>query len=452
MRRAALCSFLRAAATGLAVAAAASPLLACGDDEVDVEYRAGGDTTVDTRTSTAYSFPAANLSEEELDRHLDGDLAFDSTFVTGGAPVNNGLGPLYNNSSCGRCHGRDGRGLALIGVGSTSQSLVRVSLPDGDPEVPGGAVPVPGLGTQVQNHAVYGLDPEARIVVEWTEETGAYGDGAEYSLRRPQVTLERADGEPLEAGTMTSLRQPPPVFGLGLLEAIEAETLEAWEDPDDLDGDGISGRVNRVWDVRTGAAEVGRFGHKANQPNLIQQVAAAYFNDMGVTNPVFPAEDSSQDIGIDTVDLAAFYTQTLAVPAPARNTPGADGGQLLFRRFGCAGCHVTQVETGDHELALLAFQAIQPYTDLLVHDMGEGLADGRPDFLAGEREWRTAPLWGLGLVQTVQPGSGYLHDGRARTIAEAVLWHGGEAEAAREQFRTASEADRTALLAFLGSL
>ena len=451
MRRAALLRLVRAAAA-LTVAAAASPLLACGDDELDVEYRAGGDTTVETRTSTAYSFPAPNLSEEELERHLDGDLAFDSTFVTGGAPVNNGLGPLYNNSSCGRCHGRDGRGLAVIGVGSTSQSLVRVSLPDGEPEVPGGAVPVPGLGTQVQNHAVFGLDPEARITVEWIEEIGAYEDGTEYSLRRPRVTLERLDGEPLSADMMTSLRQPPPVFGLGLLEAIDAETLEAWEDPDDVDGDGISGRVNRVWDVRTGAAEVGRFGHKANQPNLIQQVAAAYFNDMGVTSPIFPADDGSEDIDLDTVDLAAFYTQTLAVPAPARLSRDAEAGKLLFRRYGCASCHVTQVETGDHELSVLAGQPIQPYTDLLVHDMGEGLTDGRPDFLADEREWRTAPLWGLGLVQTVQPGSGYLHDGRARTIEEAVLWHGGEAEATREQFRSAPAQDRAALLDFLGSL
>jgi CxxC motif-containing protein (DUF1111 family) len=448
VRRSELSLLSRAAVTAAALALLP---LGCGDGDGSADFLAGGDTTVEDRTSNAYSFPAPNLDEDELDRHLDGDLAFDATFVTGGAPVNNGLGPLYNNTSCGRCHGRDGRGKALIGVAS-SQSLVRVSLPDGEPEVPGGAVPVPGWGTQLQNHAVYGLQPEASIAVEWIEEPGNYGDGEEYSLRRPRLVIERGDGGPVAADMMTSLRQPPPVFGLGLLEAIEAATLEGWEDPDDLDGDGISGRINRVWDVETGAAEIGRFGHKANQPNLLQQTAAAYFNDMGVTSPIFTAEDGGEDIGLDTVELAAFYTRTLAVPAPVALSDRAENGQWLFREFGCSDCHKPGAVTGDHELDLLAGQAIQPFTDLLVHDMGEDLADGRPDFLAGEREWRTAPLWGLGLVQTVQPGSGYLHDGRARTIAEAILWHGGEAEAARERFRTADVADRSALLAFLGAL
>ncbi|HWM86175.1 MAG TPA: di-heme oxidoredictase family protein [Kofleriaceae bacterium] len=436
------------AAAALAAVAGAS---GC-DEQSTIEYRAGGDTTVDNRTSNSYSFPAANLDEAEVERHAEGDLAFDSTFVTGGAPVNNGLGPLYNNTSCGRCHGRDGRGMALIGVGASSQSLVRVSLRDGDPEVPGGSVPVPGIGTQVQNHAVYGRAPEASISIEWVEQIGTYADGSEYSLRAPRLTIERSDALPLDASTMTSLRQPPAVFGLGLLEAIDAATLESWEDPDDADGDGISGRMNLVWDAREGAPAVGRFGHKANTPNLLQQTAAAYVNDMGVTSPIFPDEEGGEDVDLDTVELAAFYVRTLAVPGAARHSSEANRGEGLFSAFGCAGCHVPRVETGEHELAALSYQAIQPYTDLLVHDMGEELADGRPDFLASEREWRTAPLWGIGLVQTVQPGSGYLHDGRARDLAEAILWHGGEAEEAREHFRGADQADRAAILAFLRTL
>ena len=449
-----------AAAVLAAVAAVASPLLGCGggddgggggDDDTAIDYRAGGATTVKDRSSNAYSLPAANLAGEELDRHRAGDAAFEATFVTGGAPVNNGLGPLYNNTACDRCHGKDGRGLPLIGVGPTSQSLVRVSLPEGEPEVPGGPVPVPGMGTQVQNHAVYGRDPEARVALAWDEQTGAYDDGTEYTLRAPRLAIERVDGESLD-GVLTSLREPPPVFGLGLLEAIDDETIEAREDPDDADGDGISGRVNRVWDVATGAAALGRFGHKANQPSLLQQAAAAYANDMGISSPIFPDEGGATDISLDIVELTAFYTSSLAVPAPATLTPEAERGQELFSSFGCGGCHVTEAETGDHELAIVSRQAIEPYTDLLLHDMGEGLADGRPDFLASGSEWRTAPLWGIGLVQTVQPGSGYLHDGRARTIAEAILWHGGEAEASRERFRRAAEADRAALLSFLGSL
>lgn len=444
--------------TILRVAVLTAGLLGCGDNieppsDPDREFRPGGDTTVENRTSNAYGFPASNLDADALDRHLEGDRAFGATFVTGGAPVNNGLGPLYNNSSCERCHGRDGRGTTSIGIGASSQSLVRVSLSEGEPEVPGGNVPVPDLGTQLQNHAVYGRDPEVRISVEWIEEPGAYGDGTAYSLRRPRLRLERPDGSALPEGMLTSLRQPPAVFGLGLLEAIADETLASWADPDDADGDGISGRINHVWDVDENEAVVGRFGHKSNQPNLHQQTAAAYVNDIGVTNPVFPDPiDDSEDIDDEILDSATFYARTLAVPGRAPMSPAAERGEELFAELGCASCHKNEVVTGAHELVALTDQAIEPFTDLLLHDMGDGLADGRPDFEASGSEWRTAPLWGVGLVQTVQPGSGYLHDGRARDLAEAVLWHGGEAEAAAEGFRQASSAERDALLAFLRCL
>jgi CxxC motif-containing protein (DUF1111 family) len=438
-----------------ALVAGGSGSLGCGGEDVvqPVDLRSGGDTTVQNRTSNGYSFPAPNMDAEEFDRHRDGDAAFEAAFVTGGAPVNNGLGPLYNNTACDRCHGRDGRGLPRIGVGASSQSLVRVSLPEGDEEVPGGPASVPGMGTQLQNHAVFGRDPEARIALEWRERPGTYGDGIAYSLREPVLRVSLPDGEPLDEVVLTSLRQPPAVFGLGLLEAIDETTLEAWADPDDDDGDGISGRINRVWDVQTRQAVVGRFGHKANTPNLLQQAAAAYFNDMGVTNPIFvDPETEEEDLDLGTVELAAFYTRTLAVPGRLEPEGEAAEGEELFASLGCASCHRPQAVTGQHELAILSDQEIQPFTDLLLHDMGEDLADGRPDFLADAREWRTAPLWGIGLVQTVQPGSSFLHDGRARDLAEAILWHGGEAEAARESFRTASALDRNALLAFLASL
>ena len=431
------------------VAAAAA---GCGDNSTPPRPLAGGETTVFDRTSNAFSLPAPNLTAEELDRHLDGDVAFDATFVTGGAPVNNGLGPLYNNSSCGRCHGRDGRGLPVVGGSATSQSLVRVSLPDGESEVPGGSVAVPGLGLQIQDHGVYGHLPEALVAIQWVEETGVYGDGSEYTLRRPALEIELPGGDALGAEVMTSLRQPPAVFGLGLFEAVPAEVLAALADPDDADGDGVSGRVNQVWHSERGAAEAGRFGHKANTADLDQQTAAAYFNDMGVANHIFAEQDGATDIDRDTLEVAAFYVRTLGVPARAEMSAAAERGEELFGDFGCASCHLPELETEAHAIAALAFQRIQPFTDLLIHDLGDGLADGRPDFLADGREWRTAALWGLGLVQTVLPGAGYLHDGRARTIAEAILWHGGEAEAAREAFRQASQSERDALLAFLNSL
>jgi CxxC motif-containing protein (DUF1111 family) len=412
----------------------------------------GGITTVEDRTSNAYSLPAPGLSPEELEAHLRGDAAFEAAFVTAPAPVNPGLGPLYNHTSCEGCHGRDGRGLPQLG-GSASQALVRVSLPDGIPAVPGGAVEVPGLGAQLQDHAVFGVAPEVRIALAWEASSGRYGDGEAYSLRRPRLTITRGDtGEPLGPEVQTSLRIAPPMFGRGLLEAVEPATLEALAQQQAALGDGIAGQVNVVWDVVQQRAVPGRFGQKASTPTLAQQVAAAYANDMGVSNPMFPERDGGSELAAATLADVTMYSATLGVPAPAPSSPESRRGERLFEELGCARCHVPALTTGAHAVAALAQQEIWPYTDLLLHDLGDGLADGRPDFAASGRQWRTAALWGLGLVPTVTPGAGYLHDGRARTIAEAILWHGGEAAEARERFRLALARDRAALLAFLGSL
>jgi CxxC motif-containing protein (DUF1111 family) len=253
---------------------------------------------------------------------------------------------------------------------------------------------------------------------------------------------------------LTSLRQPPPIFGLGLLEAVPEQALHELADPDDADGDGISGRPNYVWGIAEQSTVIGRFGLKANQPDLEQQSAAAYHGDMGVTSPLIPEEDGTSDVDQRTLDAANFYSQSLSVPARRRvDDPLVQQGEKLFEQVGCADCHVSTLETGDSEIEMLANQTFHAYTDLLLHDMGEGLADKRPDFEADGYEWRTPPLWGVGLTQTVLPGSGYLHDGRARTLEEAILWHGGEAQASRDAFRDElGSAERTSLLAFLQSL
>lgn len=436
----------------LAALAALTLLAGCGDDR-SLEVRPGGDTTVDDRTSNAYSFPAPGLTAEQLELHLEGDVGFEAAFVTAPAPVNPGLGPVYNHTSCVGCHLRDGRGLPLLGQGPTSQALVRVSLPSGTPEVPGGAVPVPGFGTQLQDHAVFGVSPEVLVSLTWQEEEGRYGDGLSYSLRRPKLVLMAGAGRPaLPAEVLTSLRIAPPMIGRGLLEAVPAATLEALADPDDRDGDGIAGRLNTPWDVARHESAPGRFGHKGNTPGLRQQVAAAYANDMGVSSSMFAEPDGRHELSDATLDAVTFYSATLAVPARGPASPAAERGEALFAQHGCTSCHVPELTTGVSEIAVLSEQDIWPYSDLLLHDLGDGLADGRPDFAASGNHWRTAPLWGVGLVQTVTPGAGYLHDGRARTLAEAILWHGGEAERAREAFRTSSRAEREALLAFLGRL
>jgi CxxC motif-containing protein (DUF1111 family) len=422
----------------------------------------GGETTVSNRTSHGLQQPASNLSARELKLHLAGDRAFEATFVTAPAPVNAGLGPLFNNSSCRACHINDGRGMPVKG-----NMLVRVSLPlehlvvenlpvkqQASASVSlGNAPPVPGLGTQIQDGAIYGYKPKANVELEWVSKIATYGDNTAYNLRSPILKIHLPDGQPLPANILTSPRVPPPVFGRGLLEAIPESTILKLADPEDKDSDGISGRANQVWDVRKKQLVLGRFGLKANNPNLLQQNAAAYVNDMGVTNPLFPEQDGTSDINLETLKAATFYTQTIAVPARTLgDDPMVQRGEKLFVSANCAVCHVQELRTGDYEIKALANQTIHPYTDMLVHDMGEGLADGRPDFAASGVEWRTPPLWGLGLTQTVLPYSGYLHDGRAQSLAEAILWHGGEAEQSKEFFRNLPQGDRAAMLRFLNSL
>ncbi|MGF1517231.1 MAG: di-heme oxidoredictase family protein [Nodosilinea sp.] len=423
--------------------------------------QAGGDTTIYSRTSRAYEQPAPNLDAHWAKRHAAGDLAFEAAFVTAPAPVNPGLGPLFNGTACAGCHIKNGRGLPTKG-----QRVVRVSLPapslghaptqayGHEAEPPGANAPsVPGLGTQVQEQAVYGHAPEAAVQLTWHEQPGTYGDGRVYTLRSPQIQLLAADGTPLPNHILMSHRIPQPVFGSGLLEAVPEADILRRADPGDRDGNGVSGRPNRVWDVVQQRPTLGRFGWKANTPNLLQQSASAYANDMGVTNPLFPAADGSQDIDQATLNAATVYVQTIAVPARTLlDDPQVQRGERLFDSAHCTTCHVSELRTGRHEIPALANQTIHPYTDLLLHDLGAGLADGRPDFEASGREWRTPPLWGLGLTQTVLPFSGYLHDGRARTLEEAILWHGGEAELAQATFAAMTADDRAALVKFLRSL
>jgi CxxC motif-containing protein (DUF1111 family) len=442
---------------------------------------AGGETTAFNRTSQGFGQPAPNLTKQELALHILGDRAFEATFVTPPAPINAGLGPQFNNTSCVACHIRDGRGMPekgslLVRVGlptdrstarkaerSASASAQSASLFQVDPKSAvtlteasvslGNALPVPGLGTQIQDQAVYGVQSKANVEVGWREQSGTYGDGKPFRLRSPRLDITLPDGKPLSSGVLTSLRLPPPVFGRGLLEALPEQTVTALADPGDRNKDGISGKVNRVWDVRQQKLVLGRFGLKANNPNLLQQNAAAYVNDMGVTNPLFPEKDGSHEIDRKTLDAATFYTQTLGVPARTlMKDPVVRKGEKLFAQANCATCHIATLQTGDHPVKAIAHQTIHPYTDLLLHDMGKGLADGRPDFDATGQEWRTPPLWGLGLTQAVLPYSGYLHDGRAQTLEESILWHGGEAETSKEMFRQMSEGDRKALIRFLNSL
>jgi CxxC motif-containing protein (DUF1111 family) len=340
--------------------------------------------------------------------------------------------------------------------------LFRVSVPGTGPN--GAPADAPGFGTQLQDRAVQGTVPEATISVTYSDSAGTFGDGGTFVLRVPHYQFVQSYTA-LPGGLLLSPRVAPPVFGLGLLEAVPEATILAAADELDRNGDGISGRPNYVWDVRAGRAVLGRFGWKANTPNLLQQAAAAFNADMGVTSSLFRVESchgQQQDNGVDhdpevsddALEAAAYYTRTLAVPA-RRSVDNVNviRGAQIFRDANCSGCHLPSLRTGaSPDVPELADQEIHPYTDLLLHDMGDGLADGRPDFLATGREWRTPPLWGIGLTQLVNGHTNFLHDGRARTLLEAILWHGGEAAKSRDYVRNLSASDRSALIAFLNSL
>jgi CxxC motif-containing protein (DUF1111 family) len=426
-------------------------LAACGDNHGGSdEIRQGGDLTIDDRTAEAFTHPAPGLTADQQNAFVLGRSTF---LFHWPQPV---LGPLFNADGCADCHASDGRGLSQIGNGALqSQALIRVSLVDGAPgampEVPGGDAPLPGIGLQLHDHATNGL-PEAVVTQSWVEHAETYGDGELVMLRAPSLVVHQPDGTPFGPDVRMSFRQSLGVFGLGLLEAVPDAALQALADPDDADGDGISGRVNMAWDLEQQTTAVGRFGHKATVPTLRQQVAAAFAGDIGLTNKLQPAMVGDNDLADGQFDEAVLFVSVLGVPAAAPQDAAATTGRQRFRDFGCAACHVPTLVTGDAALPELAHQTIHPYTDLLLHDVGDALTDARRDFTAEGTEWRTAPLWGIGLVQVVQPAATFLHDGRARTLAEAILWHGGEAQAAREAFRLAAKTERDALISFLQTL
>ena len=425
----------------------------------------GGETTVFDASSHAFSIPAPNLAPAAFEKHLEGDVEFEAVFVTAPAVVNPGLGPIYNNVSCINCHSRDGRGRPPDSDEGLVSLLFRLSLPKTEDSIDGKPpIPVPGFGTQLNNRAIVDADPEGKVKIDYTEQTLTTADGTRVHLRYPNYTVTETY-QPLPEDVEVSPRVAPAVFGLGLLEAIPEDAILAYADEADADGDGISGKPNYVWDVVQQRYALGRFGWKANQPTLLQQVAAAYHDDMGITTSLFRTENSAgqpqltkhsamPEVSDEILDVVTFYVQTLAVPA-RRNVddPQVKQGEQLFAEAQCASCHTPTLRTGVLAgVPSVSNQTIHPYTDLLLHDMGPELADNRPDFHANGREWRTPPLWGIGLVKRVNGHTNFLHDGRARDLMEAILWHGGEAEASRQAVEQMSKAERDALIAFLESL
>jgi len=342
---------------------------------------------------------------------------------------------------------------------------VRLSVPGAG--VHGAPLPHPAYGDQLQFQGVLGKVPgEGEAYVRWSEIPVALADGETVTLRAPTVEFRDLGYGPLGAQTMHSVRLAPPVFGLGLLEAVPESSVLAIAA--EQRSAGFAGRPNRVWDRTSQGKTAGRFGLKANQPSLRQHIASAFHADLGVTSTLFPEESCTSlqpqcnampagrqpELEEGHLDALVFYVRALAVP-PRRHVDDAQvqRGERLFVALQCSACHVPALITGESPAApQLAHQTIHPYTDLLLHDMGAGLADGRPDFEAGARDWRTAPLWGLGLSEDVNGNGFLLHDGRARSVVEAVLWHGGEAQRSRDAFTQLSREERDAVVAFVRSL
>lgn len=422
----------------------------------------GGAQTVFDEGSGAYSHAFAMLPAHLEKVHEVGDMAFEQTVVTAPAPLHGGLGPLYNNVSCVSCHVGDGRG-KVPGTGENAVSILfRISQPGAtEHNAPVGII---GFGDQIQNRSTANTVKEADVSINYQEQTFQFDDGTPYSLRTPAYIISNTY-MPMSGNVMISARVAAPVFGLGLLEAISEQDILFNADEFDMDQDGISGKANYVWSVLENRSVLGRFGWKANQPSLLQQVAAAYNGDMGITTFVFPKENSRDQIQYDNLNddvevsdsilyAVEFYIKTLAVPARRNVTDETvKKGKQLFIESGCASCHLPTLKTSVNvAFPAISNQTIHPYTDMLLHDMGSELADNRPDYLATGNEWRTAPLWGIGLTHKVNGHTNFLHDGRARNLMEAILWHGGEAKKSKDKVKAMGKSDRNALVKFLESL
>ncbi|NRA56276.1 MAG: c-type cytochrome [Gammaproteobacteria bacterium] len=440
-----------------------------------------GDLTHFHSKDKAFEQEAPNLSwglSAAFDR---GDGIFERPFAPAQRPGfsynADGLGPIFNHNACESCHVGDGRAKPPAGPHEALDGgFVRVSIPGTGPY--GESLSPKGYGHQIGDRAIDGVKPEATVRINWLETAGQFPDGETYSLRRPEFLLTDLAYGPMPDDAIFELRMAPPVHGLGLLEAIPQATLLAWSDPDDADGDGISGRPNYVWDLERGGKVMGRFSWKANAFDVRQQSAAAAYNDMGVNNELFlyryddqskthkarqncEPEQISCLNAVDSLDFelspaqlrdVTTYLQLLGV-VYRRNMddPQVQKGEQLFHEAGCAGCHKSVVKTGKHEISRLENQLIRPYSDLLLHDMGKGLS-GRPDFEATAQEWRTSPLWGIGVTEAVNGHTNFLHDGRARNVQEAILWHGGEAENAQKKYTKLSKEDRQLMLTFINNL
>ncbi|MDR1936188.1 MAG: c-type cytochrome [Candidatus Accumulibacter sp.] len=446
--------------------------------QADPRALSGGDMTVFHTGFQPFAQSPNNLPWQYEAIFEDGDGIFDKNFIPGdgttasqvsnvGGTRRRGLGPLFNASGCAECHFRDGRVERPYASGDEMLGMfLRLSVPDGK----GGWKPPEGYHHQLHDRAIAGVPPEGKGHIDWEEIPGQFPDGETYTLRQPNFRVTDLAHGPLPADTIIEARTSPPAHGGGLLEAIADSTLLGFAEEQRNDPDEVSGKPNYLTDPGSGKRVLGRFSLKANEPSLRAQAAGASFNDMGVTSPIYRHEGclphqkecaaakhggtpEEPELSAKQLEDLTIYLQLLAVPARRNlDDPMVLRGEELFQQSRCNVCHVDTVKTGDtHPIKRLRNQTIHPYTDLLLHDMGPGLS-GRPDGEATAQEWRTPPLWGIGLTERSNHHTNFLHDQRARGFQEAILWHDGEAAAAKKRFMDLSREERAMLIRFLESL
>ncbi|MGE0349006.1 di-heme oxidoredictase family protein [Hydrogenophaga sp.] len=487
-----------ALAMGVLLCGSAALVLRADEAPDPLGEKTGGVTTVYATGKNAFSFPLANLDDAGRTRFVIGNSFFKRNWVEAPASTTarDGLGPHFIARSCAGCHALDGRGEPppwknTLGPEpeGTVGLLMRLSVA-GTPDAKAGVRPDPVYGDQFNNAAIQGVQPEGRVEIRQRPIHGRFADGTRYTLQQPLYTLTDLAYGPFAPGLMVSPRVAPQLAGIGLIEAIpEAEILRNAREQAAAPGP-VKGQVNRVWDMFAQEERVGRFGWKANVASLAHQTAGAFHGDIGITSSVLPLETCTPtqkdclaaphgggrtrgsdgivpaatargtppEIDDETLGHVIFYQATLA-PAARRHAKDAQvlRGQALFAQAQCAACHRPSYMTAEGPFPrftspALKGQRIWPYTDLLLHDMGPGLADGRPDHQASGSQWKTPPLWGIGLIQDVNGHTRLLHDGRANGVLEAILWHGGEAKPSREQVLKMNRRDRQALVKFVESL
>ncbi len=428
-----------------------------------------GDLSINSQSNNAFGHSFPTLSDSDRIIFGIGNSLFNQAWVSAPASTTarDGLGPTFNARACASCHAKDGRGRPITpsAIMGSVGFLMRISVPGTDPH--GGPNPVPNYGGQIQEMANSSIPFEAKVEVTFETIEGTYPDGETYQLRKPVYQINNEQFGSLQ-GVMTSPRIGQQTIGLGLIDALSEDSILANADEFDANNDGISGKANYVWDVIAGQLNIGKFGWKSNQPSLQQQVAGAFHGDMGLTTSLFP-NNNCPDGQVDCLNApnggepevtalqlerVLFYQRTLAVPI-RRNFKNENvlKGKKLFNDLQCIACHKTNfVASSSPTTPIIEGVKFSPYSDFLLHDMGDDLADNRPEFKATGNEWRTQPLWGIGLIETVNNHTFLLHDGRARSVEEAILWHGGEAEQSKNNFKNLIKEEREQLIAFINSL